>query len=113
MPERIVRGLRLLAGAAPFGIQQDPLKILDDGNLITQNPVMRSAGASAYQLLMAIGIIGVVCSLILAGIKLGFTKNSRSRNEVKKSIGTTLLIAVVLFGFVAILGMILEIVNSL
>ena len=113
MLERMMMGLRLLTRTAPFGIQQDPLKIIDDEKLITENPVMRGLGASSYQLLMAIGIIGVVCSLILAGIKLSFTRNSRSRNEVKKSIGTTLLIAIVLFGFVGLLGMILEVIHSL
>ena len=113
MQERIVSGMHLLAGRVYLDILQDPLKIIDEGKLLTDNTVIKDTGSSAYQLLMAIGIIGVVCSLVLAGIRLSFARNSRSRSEVKKSIGATLLIAIVMFGFVGLLGLILEVVNSL
>jgi len=93
-------------------INKDPFSYIGD-NKLSDNTAVKNTAMSFYQLMIVIGVIGVMVSLTLIGYKLMFSKSGSENGEAKKNIITKLIIAIGVFGFVGILGMIFEITKSL
>lgn len=82
---------------------KNPFDILQD-SYITKNDTFRDNAASAYQLLLVIGIIGLVTSLIMIGLKLSINKNSSKRSEEKSKLGFKIWLGILFFSFVTLMG---------
>ena len=75
------------------------------------NEAVRGTAASAYQLFMTVGAIGLLITLILAGIKLSFGGASK-RAEALDDMKWKILTAVILFSMTMIVSWILNITGS-
>lgn len=89
----------------------DPFSLLGSNKVSNDNNI-RNTFASFFRFLMAIGIIGIIISIIISGIKIS-SKNSNTREEGKKLLQTKAIIAITIFSFVALMGMIFEIIVKL
>lgn len=91
---------------------KDPFAILREDNL-SSNPILKDNAASAYQLFLVIGIIGLVLTLIINGLYLIFSKDSSKKSEIKLNIGTKTLVAIIFFGFITFIGIVYRIIMYL
>ena len=84
-----------------------------DATGITNDASILGMGASFVNLLTVVGAIGIVLSLIFCGYKIIlFKKDPRQSAETKRELITKCSIAVVIFAFIAIAGVIFEIVRQ-
>lgn len=93
-------------------ISTDPFEIMRDNAGIADDATVQGAGASAYRLLMVVGVIGILSSIMICGVSLALRKNGQARQEVKHTLMVKLGIAVVLFGFVGLLGLVLQVISQ-
>lgn len=90
-------------------MNMNPFQYLEFGQ--SENAAIKGTAASAYQLFMAIGIIGLLITLILIGVKLslgGAAKRAEAIDEMKWKA----LTAIVLFSMTTIVSWVLRIAGS-
>lgn len=90
-------------------MDKNPFNYLTFGE--SGNEAIRGTAASAYQLFMSIGAIGLLITLIVIGIKLSFGGASK-RAEALDDMKWKVLTAVVLFSMTMIVSWILNIASS-
>lgn len=84
-----------------------------DATGITNDATILGMGASFVNLFTVVGAIGTVLSLIFCGYKIVlFKKDPRQLTETKRELITKCSIAVVIFAFMAIAGVIFAIVRQ-
>lgn len=70
-------------------------------------------GASFYNFLLVIGVIGLVISTVALGISIAFSKNSSKKQENKSHLPAIAGGAVLVFGAISILGLIKTIADGI
>ena len=90
-------------------MSKDPFSYFRFG--ITDNAAIKGTVNSLYSLLMAIGVVGLLITLIIIGIRL-MSPNSAKRAEAMEEMKWKVLIAVVLFGMTGIVGAILALAEA-
>lgn len=70
-------------------------------------------GASFYNFLLVIGVIGLVISTVALGISISFSKNSKTKQENKSHLPAIAGGAVLIFGSTTILGLIKTIADGI
>lgn len=93
-------------------IDMDPFSYLNR-NEISNNESLRNGAMSFYQLMMIVGVFGVVVSLLVGACKLLMAQKGNSVADAKKEIVVKMFIGIIIFGFVSILGIVFEIASSL
>jgi hypothetical protein len=103
-------------------INSDPFAYLNgtqgtssiDANGITTDENLMRIGASWYQLMEVIGIIGTIVTIIFLAIKLIAVKNDpRIYEETKRGIVIKCMVCALIFAFIAIAGIIFNAVSSI
>lgn len=91
----------------------DPFSILQNG-VDSEEELQRlnNSQASIYNFFMVLAVIGLACSFLWYGARLGLTKNPQARQEVKESITGKTILAIVIFASVFILNLILKLATS-
>lgn len=92
--------------------ERDPFKILDGGG-VSRNPQLRDNAASAYNLFLVIGIIGLVVTLIISGLRFAWTKNSSKRSGIKENLGSKAIAAIIFFSFITIISLVYGVIKKL
>ena len=90
-------------------MSKDPFSYFRFG--ITDNAAIKGTVNSLYSLLMAIGIVGLLITLVIIGIRL-MSPNSAKRAEAMEEMKWKVLIAVVLFGMTGIVGAVLAMAEA-
>lgn len=90
-------------------MSKDPFSYFRFG--ITDNAAIKGTVNSLYSLLMAIGIVGLLITLVIIGIRL-MSPNSAKRAEAMEEMKWKVLIAVVLFGMTGIIGAVLAMAEA-
>ena len=90
-------------------MSKDPFSYFRFG--ITDNAAIKGTVNSLYSLLMAIGVVGLLITLVIIGIKL-MSPNSAKRAEAMEEMKWKVLIAVVLFGMTGIIGAVLAMAEA-
>lgn len=88
-----------------------PFNLLKDIN-ISDNETIRQTATSAYGLFFVIGLLGLITTTMITGIKFAMYKNANKKSEIKSSIGFKTWLALGFFSFLFIIGTIYKIVNS-
>ena len=78
---------------------------------ISNNAALRATVNSGYNLLMTIGVIGLLLTFILIGIKL-MSSNPGKRAEALDDMKWKALIAIILFSIPTVIGTIMRVVAS-
>lgn len=91
---------------------QDPFKILKKDN-ISENSQLRNNAASAYKFFLVMGIIGLVVTLIISGLRLAFSKDASKKSEVKSGLGNKTVAALIFFSFVSLIGIVYGLIVNL
>lgn len=78
---------------------------------ISNNPALRGTVSSAYSLFMAIGVVGLLLTIILVGIKL-MSSNPGKRAEALEEMKWKVIIAILLFGMTTVISTILSVVST-
>lgn len=95
--------LKVKAGMSPFDFLQNK-DIYAEGNGSSGNLIGQAR--SIYKLLIVIGAIGLVSSLVIAGIKICFARKSGQKiYEALDSVVFKLLVSGLLFSGMALLGL--------
>jgi hypothetical protein len=83
---------------------KDPFDFLKFSNSsISQNSDIRGTVGSAYKLFMAIGVIGILVSIVIFGLTIAFAKPQK-RAEAIDEMKWKVLIAIVLFAMTSVVG---------
>lgn len=90
-------------------MNKDPFSYFRFG--ITNNAAIKGTVNSLYSLLMAIGVVGLLITLVIIGIRL-MSPNSAKRAEAMEEMKWKVLIAVVLFGMTGIIGAVLAMAEA-
>ena len=90
-------------------MSKDPFSYFRFG--ITDNAAIKGTVNSLYSLLMAIGVVGLLITLVIIGIRL-MSSNATKRAEAMEEMKWKVLIAVVLFGMTGIVGAILALAEA-
>lgn len=90
-------------------MNKDPFSYFRFG--ITQNAAIKGTVNSFYSLFMAIGVIGLLLTVILIGIKL-MSQSPSKRAEALEEMKWKAIIAIVLFGMTGFIGAILTVAKS-
>ena len=90
-------------------MSKDPFSYFRFG--ITDNSAIKGTVNSLYSLLMAIGVVGLLITLVIIGIRL-MSPNSAKRAEAMEEMKWKVLIAVVLFGMTGIIGAVLAMAEA-
>ena len=90
-------------------MSKDPFSYFRFG--ITDNSAIKGTVNSLYSLLMAIGVVGLLITLVIIGIRL-MSPNSVKRAEAMEEMKWKVLIAVVLFGMTGIIGAVLAMAEA-
>ena len=90
-------------------MSKDPFSYFRFG--ITDNAAIKGTVNSLYSLLMAIGVVGLLITLIIIGIRL-MSPNATKRAEAMEEMKWKVLIAVVLFGMTGIIGAVLAMAEA-
>jgi hypothetical protein len=90
-------------------MSKDPFSYFRFG--ITDNAAIKGTVNSLYSLLMAIGVVGLLITLVIIGIRL-MSPNSAKRAEAMEEMKWKVLIAVVLFGMTGIIGAVLAMAEA-
>lgn len=72
----------------------------------------KETGFSFYQLVMVLGLIGVVCSLATAGVSIALHKNANKKSESKSHLVDICIGAAILFGAITIVGFVKVIMGN-
>ena len=86
------------------------LKLGADGG-ISGNSNVRGTVASSYKLFMAIGVIGLMTTLIIVALKIASAPASQ-RAEALSELKTKAIIGIVLFAIPTILGFLMQIATA-
>ena len=78
---------------------------------ISDNAALQGTVNSAYSLFMAIGVVGLLLTIILVGIKL-MSSNPSKRAEALEEMKWKALIAVLIFGMTTVISTILSVVST-
>ena len=78
---------------------------------ISDNAALHGTINSAYSLFMAIGVVGLLLTIILVGIKL-MSSNPSKRAEALEEMKWKALIAVLIFGMTTVISTILSVVST-
>ena len=89
-------------------INLDPWSYLGK-NAISENQALQGTASGAFQLMITIGIIGIMATIIFAFINMG-SENSKKREEGKSLLSSKIVVGILLFGLVGILGLVFEII---
>ena len=103
------RAVIQLAGGT---LNTQPFYYLQVGNEVATDANMRGTVASSYKLFLAIGVIGIVTTLIIGGLTIASAPASR-RAEVLHEILGKMLIGIVLFSLPTIISFIMQIATAL
>ncbi len=95
-----VRGILLDANEWDF-LMQDPG---DKGVFQTLIQKVQDIGASGYQLLMTVGVIGLVFSIIFTALSLLLTSNAQKKEEKKSHVFIICIAGIVIFSAFSIVG---------
>lgn len=108
---RCVGGILLAGNAADADVnanvnewdflQQDPG---DNGVFSTLISKVEDIGASGYQLLLTVGIIGLVFSIIFTALSLLLTSNAQKKEEKKSHALVICIAGIVIFSAFSIIG---------
>lgn len=90
-------------------METNPFNYLEFG--ISNNAALRATVNSGYNLLMTIGVIGLLLTFILIGIKL-MSSNPGKRAEALDDMKWKALIAIILFSIPTLIGTIMRVVAS-
>lgn len=90
------------AGTEPKEI--DPWVYVKDTN-ITLNGSLRKLAASSTELAITVGVIGIVFSIVYIILRICFTKNANTKEEIKRQALQKGLIAIMLFSIPFWLGL--------
>lgn len=94
-------------------LTDNPFDRLDIGRGLISNDVsLRGTISSAYYLIMVIGLTGIVISLMIAAIKLGYSRPG-TRAEAFNEIKWKLIIAIALSSMVTLAGWIMSVAANL
>ncbi len=77
----------------------------DNGAFDGLTETAKQTGNSFYKFLMALGVIGVLCSVVICGIAIVVSQNANKRSERYGQIIAITIGAVLIFGGVGIIGM--------
>lgn len=67
---------------------------------------VKDTGASAYSFMMVVGIIGLVFATVALGISIAFTKNATKKSENKSHLPAIAGGAMLIFGAIALIGLV-------
>lgn len=95
-----VKGILLTVNEWDF-LTQDPG---EEGVFSTLIDKVQDIGASGYQLLMTIGVIGLVFSIIFTAISLLLTSNAQKKEEKKSHALVICIAGIVIFSAFSIVG---------
>ena len=106
----------LCAGQAPVLALADEEAGDNSFNWLTNTPenggifnnvtkTVKDTGASAYQLFLAVGIIGLLFSIILVGFSFATNKNAAKKEENKSHLLWIAVGGIIIFGAMAILSL--------
>lgn len=109
LDEIIIKGSILLATISE---NTHPLDDILVSNKLSSDANIRGTAASFYKLFEVIGIIGIVLSIMICGIAF-YRKDARKRQEAKSNLMIKFIIAIAIFGFAWLVGVILNITTSL
>ena len=101
---RCVGGILLAADAGANEwdfLQQDPG---DAGVFSTLISKVEDIGASGYQLLLTVGVIGLVFSIIFTALSLLLTSNAQKKEEKKSHALSICIAGIVIFSAFSIIG---------
>lgn len=109
LDEIIIKGSVMLA---TINENTHPLDDILISNKLSSDSNLRGAAASFYRLMSVIGITGIALSITICGIAL-YRKDARKRQEAKSKLMIKCIIAIAIFGFAWLAGVILNITTSL
>lgn len=90
-------------------MDKDPFDFYRFG--FSNNAVIRGTVNSGYKLMLTIGIVGILVTLILAGIKL-MSSNHQQRAEALEDIKWKVIVSVILFSIPTIIGLMMSLAGS-
>lgn len=91
-------------------IDTDPFKLINGkNNGIADNKQLKGTASSFYGLLSVVGIIGIILSIIICGILIYSKKDAKKRQEAKEQLLFKFIIAILIFSFSWIIGVVLKI----
>lgn len=90
-------------------MEKDPFKYFKFQ--VSDNATLQGTVNSTYNLFMAIGVVGLLLTLILIGLKL-MSSNPSKRAEALEEMKWKALIAIILFGMTTLISTILSIVST-
>lgn len=94
--------------------EMDPWKELQGGAFSeTVGNKLFSIGNNWYQVVFWIGVVGLALSLITLSISLMLKRNGRDVAMVKEGFITKIIIAIIIFAFPTIVGLIVPVLESL
>lgn len=98
------------------GTKDKDLQFLEDNDNKTFSDITDTAkgtGGSFYKLMLVVGAIGLVVSLIALGVSYSTTKNSTKKSENKSHLVDVCIGAILVFGAIAIIGLIKSVATKL
>lgn len=99
----LLGSIRLSTAVAKASVDTSFLKKGGDGTFDELTENVKGAGTSFYQLILTIGVIGLILSILVAGM--GFLRqNANKREESKTGLIYIALGGIVIFGAMTILG---------
>ena len=77
----------------------------DNGSFDDLTTTAKETGNSFYKLLMALGVIGILCSVVICGFLIAVSQNANKRSEHISHIIFIMVGAILIFGAIGIVGM--------
>lgn len=93
-------------------IEKNPFSYIKQNDLTTDS-TLRETAVSFYELLMSIGIIGIMCTIIICSIKIMFPKHGQTKADAKNHLLVKCAISIMIFAFTFIIGLANAIAKSL
>ena len=90
-------------------MNKDPFSFYKFG--LTDNAAIRGTVNSLYSLFLTIGVVGILLTILLVGVKL-MSQSPQKRAEALEEMKWKVLIAIILFGMSGVIGAILRVVSS-
>ncbi len=94
-----------------FYNDKDPFDYIEKNGVIN-TPVLRKTAIDLYDLLIAIGTVGLIITIMYCALKYISTKNPNAKREIKSTLVHKCIVGIVLFGFVFFAGIIMKIAKS-
>ncbi len=98
-------------GAAGYDLEW--IKTQNNRTFDDLTDTVKATGGSLYTLLMAVGVIGLLASLIICGMLIAIGSNANKRSEHLAHLVYIMLGGVVIFGAMAIIGLMQSIGGNL